>query len=63
MVPSFQFDPNLTPIFNQVSDDTWREIRAQVEEERFVETTAAWDNEKQLKLTPALVEEIVGRLA
>lgn len=58
-----QFDPHLTPIFAAVSDETWKEIRAQVEEERFVETTAAWDNEKQAKLTPALVEEIVGRLA
>jgi hypothetical protein len=38
-------------------------IREQVEEERFVESTAAWNAESQVPLTPARVEEIVARLA
>jgi putative nucleotidyltransferase with HDIG domain len=58
-----QFDPNLTPFFAKVSNDTWMQIREQVEEERFVESTAAWNAETQVPLTPARVEEIVARLA
>jgi putative nucleotidyltransferase with HDIG domain len=58
-----QFDPNLTPIFAKVSDDTWKQIRQQIEDERFVESTAAWTAETQVPLTPARVEELVSRLA
>jgi putative nucleotidyltransferase with HDIG domain len=58
-----QFDPHLTPIFAQVSDETWRQIRQQIEDERFVESTAAWTAETQVPLTPARVEELVSRLA
>jgi putative nucleotidyltransferase with HDIG domain len=58
-----QFDPSLTPIFASVPNDTWKQIRAHVEEERFVESTAAWNAENIIPLTPARVEEIVARLA
>jgi enoyl reductase-like protein len=58
-----QFDPHLTPIFADVSDDTWKQIRQQIEDERFVESTAAWTAETQVPLTPARVEELVSRLA
>src|SRR5205823_3248046 len=38
-----QFDPNITAAFVDVPNDTWMQIRQQVEEERFTETTAVWN--------------------
>ncbi|MCU1287393.1 MAG: response regulator receiver (CheY-like) modulated metal dependent phosphohydrolase [Acidobacteriales bacterium] len=58
-----QFDPKLTEVFLKVSNETWNQIRQQVEDERFIETTAAYSAEAQVPLTPARVQEIVSRLA
>jgi putative nucleotidyltransferase with HDIG domain len=64
-----QFDPNLTAIVVTVPDEIWKQIREQVETERFAEstgipiTTGPGNAQSNPPLTQARLGEMVARLA
>lgn len=57
-----QFDPQITRAFCDVPNETWRRIRQQVEDERFVDSPAHGST-KAVPITVNQVEETIARLA
>jgi putative nucleotidyltransferase with HDIG domain len=57
-----QFDPEITRAFCEVSNDTWRRIRQQVEEERFADSSNHWSDATQ-PLAHTHAEAKIARLA